>query len=239
MSSITAQELFSAEELAPGASLSGEELMRAFWQIRKMQREAQQQQAFWKSVNDSMSDAYAKLAASQEELKASREALREANAGLEQKVEDRTAELRAQLERIQAQQETIRTLFTPIIQVWDDILVLPIVGALDRDRVAEMTERLLEEVVRTGSGFVVLDLTGVEDVDAGTADHLMKIHRAVGLLGARCLLSGLSASVARAFTSIGIELGELVSFGELRGALQHVRNVMTGPAPGRRLLKRG
>jgi anti-anti-sigma regulatory factor len=229
MPSITAQELFGVEELAPGASLAGEELTRAFWQIRKMQREAQQQQAFWKSVNDSMSDAYAKLAASQEELKASREALQEANAGLEQKVEDRTAELREQLERIQAQQETIRTLVTPIIQVWDGILVLPIIGALDRARVADMTERLLEEVVRSSSDLVVLDLTGVEDVDAETADHLLKIHRAVGLLGARCLLSGLSPAVARAFTSIGLDLGGLVSFSDLRSALQYVRKVLTAP----------
>ncbi len=90
MTSITAQDLFKLEDLPSDAELSSAELRSAFWQLKKLQREFQQQQAFWRSVNDSMSDAYTKLAAFQEELRASQEKLREANSQLEEKVQQRT-----------------------------------------------------------------------------------------------------------------------------------------------------
>lgn len=221
MTIISAQDFFRAEELPDDAELPAAELRAAFWQLKRMQRESQQQQAFWKSVNESMSGAYEKLGAFQEELKTSREELRQANARLEEKVSERTAELRAQLDRIKAQQETIRALFTPIIRVWERVLVLPIIGALDRDRAAEITSNLLEAVVASRSAFVILDLTGVGEVEVETAEHLLRIHGAVRLLGARCLLSGLSASVARSFTNLGTDLRDLVSFGALHAALQH------------------
>ena len=90
MTSISAQDLFKLEELPSDAELSSAELRSAFWQLKKMQREFQQQQTFWRSVNDSMSDAYSKLAAFQEELRTSQEELREANSLLEEKVRQRT-----------------------------------------------------------------------------------------------------------------------------------------------------
>ena len=178
MSDITAQDFFRADELSSDCVLSGAELKRVFWQFKEMQKEAERQQAFWKSTNDSMVDAYKKLAAFQEELRVSREQLREANELLEQKVAERTAALAEQLERIRTQQETIRALFTPIIQIWSRVLALPIVGGLDRSRVEEITHSLLRAVVDTRSAFVILDLTGVKTVDAATADHLLKIATA-------------------------------------------------------------
>lgn len=221
MVEISATDFFRAAELPEGAFLSGEELASAFWQLRKMQREAQQQQAFWKSVNDSLSDAYRKLASFQEELKSSREALRLANEQLEQRVRERTAELSDKLAKIEEQQRTIRALFTPIIQVWDRVLVLPIVGGLDARRAAEMMGDLLGAVVETQSSFVILDLTGVDDVDVETANHLIRVSRATRLLGAQCLLSGLSPRVAGTVVGLGVSLGEVVSFGKLQAALQH------------------
>ncbi|MDC0742096.1 STAS domain-containing protein [Polyangium mundeleinium] len=220
MPELSAQEFFRAGEIPEGAVLSGKELEAAFWQIKKMQRESQQQQAFWKSVNDSLSDAYQKLASFQKELASSREALRQANERLEEKVRERTLELTDKLEKIEEQQRTIRALFTPVIQVWDRILVLPIVGELDARRASEMMGGLLEAVVDTQSTFVVLDLTGVDDVDAETADHLVKMSRAAGLLGTTCLLSGLSPRVAAALVALDVALGELLSFGKLQAALQ-------------------
>ncbi|MRG95036.1 STAS domain-containing protein [Polyangium spumosum] len=217
----SAQEFFRANEIPEGAVLTGKELEAAFWQIRKMQRESQHQQAFWKSVNDSLSDAYKKLASFQKELEASREALRQANDELEEKVRERTAELTDKLAKIEEQQRTIRALFTPVIQVWDRILVLPIVGGLDARRASEMMGGLLESVVATQSAFVILDLTGVDDVDAETADHLVKMSRAAGMLGTSCLLSGLSPRVANALVALDVALGEIVSFGKLQAALQY------------------
>src|SRR5689334_11432194 len=128
MSDLSAYDFFRAPEIPDGAVLSGKELENAFWQLKKMQREAQQQQAYWKSVNDSLSEAYKKLAAFQEDLKASRaavhkanEQLERANEQLEEKVRERTAELTDKLVKIEEQQQTIRALFTPVIQVWDKI----------------------------------------------------------------------------------------------------------------------
>ncbi len=225
----SAQEFFRSAEIPEDAVLSGKELEAAFWQIKKMQRESHQQQAFWKSVNDSLSDAYQKLASSQEELQSSREALRQANEQFEEKVRERTGELMSKLAEIEEQQQTIRALFTPVIQVWDRILVLPIVGGLDARRAVEMMGGLLEAVVHTQSTFVILDLTGVEDVDAETAEHLVKMSRAAGLLGTSCLLSGLSPRVASALVSLGVALGEIVSFGKLQAALQYALCRQTEP----------
>jgi anti-anti-sigma regulatory factor len=229
MSDLSAHEFFRATEIPEDAVLSGKELENAFWQIKKMQRESQQQQAFWKSVNDSLSDAYKKLASFQDELKSSREALRDANDKLEEKVRERTSELMDKLAKIEEQQQTIRALFTPVIQVWDRILVLPIVGGLDARRATEMLGGLLESVVKTQSTFVILDLTGVDDVDGETAEHLVRMSKAAGLLGTSCLLSGLSPRVASALVSLDVALGEILSFGKLQAALQYALRRLAEP----------
>jgi anti-anti-sigma regulatory factor len=119
------------------------------------------------------------------------------------------------------QRETIRALFTPIIQVWSRVLALPIVGGLDQGRVEEITQSLLEAIVKSGCSFVILDLTGGKEVDAATADHLLRIGRAARLLGTRCLLSGLSGAVASSFTALDINLRDLVSFSSLESALHY------------------
>jgi len=233
MPELSAQDFFRAAEIPEDAVLTGKELEAAFWQIRKMQRESQQQQAFWKSVNDSLSDAYKKLASFQKELESSREALRQSNELLEEKVRERTAEITDKLAKIEEQQRTIRALFTPVIQVWDRILVLPIVGDLDARRASEMMGGLLEAVVDTQSTFVILDLTGVDDVDADTADHVVRLSRAAGLLGTSCLLSGLSPRVASALVELGVALGDLHSFSKLQAALQYALRRLDKPT-GRR-----
>jgi anti-anti-sigma regulatory factor len=229
MSKISAHDFFRAAELPPDAELSGAELAKAFWQLKKMQRESQQQQGFWKSVNDSLSDAYQKLASSQEELKSSRQALRDANDLLEEKVQERTAEISDKLEKIEEQRETIRALFTPIIQVWEHVLVLPIVGALDARRAAEMMGDLLGAVVNTQCRFVILDLTGVEHVDTETAEHLLMMSRATGLLGTSCLLSGLSSRVASTLVTLDVAVTELRFFSKLQAALKHALRHLDQP----------
>ena len=128
------------------------------------------------------------------------------------------AELR-QRERDQA--ETIERLSAPVIDVWEGVLALPVIGAVDSARAARMTESLLEAIVRTRASFTIVDLTGVAAVDASTGHHLMTMVRATELLGTRCLVSGISPSVARTLTELDTALAGLETFSTLRAALAH------------------
>ncbi len=140
-------------------------------------------------------------------------------------------ELRTQLQRIRQQQETISVLFTPIIQLWRRVLALPIVGEIDHGRAVEMMERLLEAVVETRCEFVILDVTGLKNVDALTTEHLLKINRAARLLGARCLVSGISPAIARTLVELGSDSASLTSFRTLESALRHAL-LRLGELPG-------
>ncbi len=140
-------------------------------------------------------------------------------------------ELRAQLQRIRQQQETISVLFTPIIQLWRRVLALPIVGEIDYSRAAEMMERLLAAVVETRCEFVIVDVTGLKNVDALTTEHLLKLNRAARLLGARCLVSGISPAIARTLVELGSDSASLTSFRTLEAALRHAL-LRLGELPG-------
>ena len=119
------------------------------------------------------------------------------------------------------QQEAIRALSTPIIQAWEGVLVLPIIGTVDSARATHLMEKLLGEIVRTRARFAVLDLTGVEEADASTMSHLLQVVRATRLLGSRCLLSGIAPNIARTMVDVGAELEGFVTFAQLQDALRH------------------
>lgn len=129
-------------------------------------------------------------------------------------------ELRDKLALIEAQREQIADLSLPIIEVWDGVLTLPVVGALDDARAARIMQGLLEAVVRTQSEHVIVDLTAVETVDAAVAEHLVAILRAVGLLGARGVLSGIRPAVAQALVGLSADLGGVPTLPDLRAALR-------------------
>jgi rsbT co-antagonist protein RsbR len=131
-------------------------------------------------------------------------------------------ELRRKLALIEEQQRQIEELSTPIIQVWDGVLCLPVIGLVDAERAARMTEELLAAVARAGAAFVVVDLTGVAEVDASTADGIVGMVRASALLGASCLLSGISAPMARAVVELGLDLQGVRTFSSLHAALRSV-----------------
>jgi rsbT co-antagonist protein RsbR len=118
-------------------------------------------------------------------------------------------------------EEVLRQVSTPILQVWDGVLAMPVLGAVDAPRAAQMMDTLLGEVARGSSTVAILDLTGLEDIDSATMDHLMCMVRAVSLLGCTCLLSGISPGVARLIVNLGIPAADLRTFGTLRGALAH------------------
>jgi anti-anti-sigma factor len=119
------------------------------------------------------------------------------------------------------QRETILALSNPIIEVWNGVLTLPVVGHVDAERAAEMTERLLVSVVETHARHVILDLTGINDVDEATADHFLRILRAIELLGARGIIVGVQPAVARMIVSLGLGLDDIRTHRNLRDALTY------------------
>ncbi|MGK4007908.1 PAS domain-containing protein [Sorangium sp. So ce1036] len=125
-----------------------------------------------------------------------------------------------QLAVIQRQQALIRALSTPILQVAEGVLAVPLIGALDDARAADVTSKLLDEVVRTGARFAIIDVTGVESVDAATADHLVRIVRAIRLLGARGVLTGIGPAVAQSMCGLGVDLSGVTTHGDLRAGIE-------------------
>ncbi len=130
--------------------------------------------------------------------------------------------LTERLTLIQQQQEMIQVLSTPIIQVWDGVLALPLVGVIDSRRAAAITESLLQAIVSTQARAAILDLTGVEVVDTATADHFLRIIRAVELLGTVCLISGIRPAVAQTMVTLEATIGKARTFATVRSALKSV-----------------
>jgi rsbT co-antagonist protein RsbR len=117
------------------------------------------------------------------------------------------------------QRATISELQTPVIQVWDGILALPIVGSLDTARAQEMNESLLERIVATGSEIVLLDITAVPVVDTAVARHLLETVSAARLLGADVFIVGLSSRTAITLVQLGIDLSHITTRATLAAGL--------------------
>lgn len=115
----------------------------------------------------------------------------------------------------------VEQLSTPILELWEDVLALPVIGIVDSRRSAEMMERLLHEIVQKQSRFVIIDLTGVEVIDTSTADHFMKLVKAVGLIGARCILTGIRPAVAQTLVDLDVSFGQLETLRNLRHGLRY------------------
>jgi rsbT co-antagonist protein RsbR len=144
------------------------------------------------------------------------------------------AEAKGALQRaVEQQRLTISALSTPIIDVWDGVVTLPLVGVIDTQRAVEMTERLLARIVESGARAVIIDLTGVEVVDTATADHLVRLTRAAGLLGARCFVTGIGPSIARTLVGMGVDLGGVRTMRTLKEALRACIDEL-GEAPRKR-----
>ncbi|HSK80555.1 MAG TPA: STAS domain-containing protein [Thermoanaerobaculia bacterium] len=147
------------------------------------------------------------------------EAKRELNRAITQQ-EAINRDLEGKLETIEMQQAAIRELSTPIIEVWAGVLCLPVVGVVDSQRSAEMTETLLETIVAKQARMAIVDITGIDVMDTKTADHFIKMARAVRLLGAECIVSGINPGIAQTLTHIGVDLTGVRTLRSLRDALQ-------------------
>jgi rsbT co-antagonist protein RsbR len=134
----------------------------------------------------------------------------------------------AKTQLIERLRYSLDELSNPILELWDDVLAMPVIGAVDSRRAADMVQRLLAEVARTQAGFVIVDLTGVEIVDTSTADHLIKLMRKVELVGARCVLTGIRPAVAETLVDIGVDFGRITTLRNLkhglREALRHAQS---------------
>lgn len=126
-----------------------------------------------------------------------------------------------QEQMIDAQRATIRELSAPLIRLDAGILVMPLVGRLDRVRIEHLLERLLQGVVTQRATTVILDVTGVPMVDEEIADALIRAARAVKLLGAEVILTGVGPEVAQTMVGIGIDLREIVTLSSLQSGLHH------------------
>ena len=124
-------------------------------------------------------------------------------------------------EVILRQTDEIAEISTPVIQVWDGILALPIIGTLDSARTQVVMENLLQQIVETGSSIAILDISGVPAVDSLVAQHLIKTVSATRLMGAECIISGIRPEIAQTVVHLGIDLSNIVTKASLASALRH------------------
>jgi rsbT co-antagonist protein RsbR len=127
---------------------------------------------------------------------------------------------REQEQLVQQQRDEILGLSTPVIQVWDKVLVLPLIGTLDSGRAARLTESLLERIAADQAEVVILDVSGVPGIDSGVAQHLLETVEAARLMGTESILSGVRPDTAQSMVHLGVELGGLRSRTTLKDALQ-------------------
>lgn len=124
-------------------------------------------------------------------------------------------------EVILRQTDEIAEISTPVIQVWDGILALPIIGTLDSARTQVVMENLLQRIVETGSTIAILDISGVPAVDSLVAQHIIKTVAATRLMGAECIISGIRPEIAQTVVHLGIDLSNIITKSSLASALKH------------------
>jgi anti-anti-sigma factor len=121
---------------------------------------------------------------------------------------------------IASQQQAIRSLSTPVLQLHPGLLILPMVGALDRERLDQMRALLLQAVGERRARAVVLDVTGVPEIDSVAANQLIGSVTSARMMGAEVIISGLSAEIAQTLVTVGIDLSLVVSAGDLQGGIE-------------------
>ncbi len=127
---------------------------------------------------------------------------------------------------IREQQEAIRVLSTPVLQVRERLLILPIIGVIDPQRARQLTEQLLRAIRTNRAKVVVIDITGVPVMDATVANHLVQTVEAARLLGATVIISGLSPEIAQTLVTIGVDLGKMNTVGDLQGGIEEAERAL-------------
>jgi rsbT co-antagonist protein RsbR len=129
-------------------------------------------------------------------------------------------ELEGKLATIERQRIAIQELSTPIMEVWDGVLCVPVVGLMDTARSSEMTSTLLRAVVEKSAKCAIIDITGIDVMDTRTVDHFVRMAKAVRLLGSECVLTGMNPHIAQTVVHMGLDLSDVITHRNLRDALQ-------------------
>jgi len=127
---------------------------------------------------------------------------------------------------IRQQQDALRELSTPVLQVRERLLILPIIGILDTQRAQQLTEQLLRGIRTHRAKVVVVDITGVPEIDEVVANHLVQTVDASRLMGAGVIVTGLSAEIAQTLVTIGVDLSKLTTVGDLQGGIEEAERVL-------------
>jgi rsbT co-antagonist protein RsbR len=127
---------------------------------------------------------------------------------------------------IRQQQEAIRELSTPVLQVRERLLILPIIGLIDTQRARQLTEQLLRGIRANRAKVVVIDITGVPGVDSKIANHLVQAVAASRLLGATVIVTGVSSEIAQTLVTIGVDLGKMNTVGDLQGGIEEAERLL-------------
>lgn len=121
---------------------------------------------------------------------------------------------------IREQQRSLLEVSTPVIQVWEEILILPLIGTIDSARAKQIMENLLESIVTTKSSIVIMDITGVPAVDTEVANRLLRSMQAAKLMGAECVLTGISPQISQTLVHLGVDLSGVTTRASLRDGLE-------------------
>ena len=132
---------------------------------------------------------------------------------------------------IRDQQEAIREISTPVLQIRDSVLVLPIVGVVDTHRARQITESVLKAVRARRARAVIMDVTGVPIVDSKVARHLAQTCESARLMGATVIITGISQEIAQTLVTIGADLSSVLTLGDLQSGVEEVERLLARDAP--------
>src|ERR1051326_5654863 len=127
---------------------------------------------------------------------------------------------------IRQQQEAIRELSTPVLQVRERLLILPIIGIVDSERARQLTEQLLRGIRANRAKVVVMDVTGVPAVDSAVANHLVQTVEASRLMGASVIITGLSSEISQTLVTLGVDLSKMNAVGDLQGGIEEAERLL-------------
>jgi rsbT co-antagonist protein RsbR len=122
---------------------------------------------------------------------------------------------------IERQRQQLLEVATPVIELWEGVVAVPLIGTLDSARSQVVMENLLDAIVAQRAGYAILDITGVPTVDSLVAAHLMKTVAAARLMGAECIVSGIRPAIAQTIVHLGIDLGTIITRSGLSDALAY------------------
>jgi anti-anti-sigma regulatory factor len=140
---------------------------------------------------------------------------------VELKLRDQTKQLNSRMMELEEKDETIRRLSTPLTQVWEGVVMIPIIGVLDSVRAKQLTDSILNHIMKTKTEIVILSIEGIASIDTETANHILRTIDTVKLMGSEMIVTGVRPDVATALVSLGIDLSSIVTRSTLREGLNY------------------